>query len=140
MGSLVGTIVDNYTSPILGRASYQIPLGIIYIIPAFIFLGLFFIPESPRWLVQHGQVDKARKSLEWLRPHKEGIEAEIKEIQHSIEVDEQRGKSVAIMDLFRDPIDRRRTILSVAAVTTQAGCGAMYMIGKWGATDEQQHQ
>ena len=43
-GTLIGTIVDNFTSPISGRESYLIPLGLIYIIPVFIAIGLFFIP------------------------------------------------------------------------------------------------
>lgn len=44
IGSLVGTIVDNYTAPIRGRNAYIIPLGLIYIVPVVIAVGLFFIP------------------------------------------------------------------------------------------------
>jgi SP family sugar:H+ symporter-like MFS transporter len=44
IGALVGTIVDNFTAKIDGRDSYVIPLGLIYIVPVFIFVGLFFIP------------------------------------------------------------------------------------------------
>lgn len=44
IGSLVGTIVDNYTAPIHGRNAYIIPLGLIYIVPVIIAVGLFFIP------------------------------------------------------------------------------------------------
>jgi len=44
LGSLIGTIVDNFTAPIAGRNAYIIPLGLIYIIPAFIAIGLFLIP------------------------------------------------------------------------------------------------
>lgn len=47
-GTLIGTIVDNYTAGIDGKASYLIPLGLIYIMPAFVSVMLFFIPESPR--------------------------------------------------------------------------------------------
>ena len=47
----IGTIVDNYTAPLAGRPSYLIPLGLIYVVPVFIAIGLFFIPESPRWLM-----------------------------------------------------------------------------------------
>lgn len=51
IGQLAGTIVDNYTAKIPSRASYLIPLGLIYIAPFFIAVGLLFIPESPRWLM-----------------------------------------------------------------------------------------
>lgn len=43
-GTLIGTIVDNFTSVRLDRSSYLIPLGLIYIVPAIIAVGLFFIP------------------------------------------------------------------------------------------------
>lgn len=50
-GQLVGTIVDNYTAKLEGRESYLIALGLIYIAPVFIAVGLLFVPESPRWLM-----------------------------------------------------------------------------------------
>ena len=50
-GTLIGVIVDNFTAPMTGSEAYLIPLGLIYIVPAFIAIGLFFIPESPRWLI-----------------------------------------------------------------------------------------
>jgi MFS transporter, SP family, sugar:H+ symporter len=43
LGTLVGTIVDNFTAPILDKRSYLIPLGLIYIVPAFVTFGLLFV-------------------------------------------------------------------------------------------------
>ncbi|KAK1570043.1 general substrate transporter [Colletotrichum navitas] len=41
---------------------------LLEIVPALIFgLGLPWIPETPRWLVEHGKKDKARLTLYWLR-------------------------------------------------------------------------
>lgn len=45
IGTLIGTIVDNFTAPLPGKTSYLIPLGLIYIVPFIIAIGLFFIPE-----------------------------------------------------------------------------------------------
>ena len=44
IGSLVGTIVDNFTSTYAGRDCYLIPLGVILILPVIVFCGMFFIP------------------------------------------------------------------------------------------------
>lgn len=130
VGTLVGTVVDNFTQTIDGRESYLIPLGLIYIIPVIMSVGLVFIPESPRWLAQHGSLDKARKSLRWHRPGTDAeIDQELRNIQAALETETSKESSVAVWDMFRDPVDRRRTILAVCALTVQGASGAMYMIG-----------
>ena len=91
---------------------------------------MFFIPESPRWLVGHGEVEKARKSLKWLRPDQDGVEAELAEINVTIEAEKLTVQGAAWLDMFRNPVDRRRTILAVGAVGVQAACGVMFMLGK----------
>jgi MFS transporter, SP family, sugar:H+ symporter len=128
-GSLIGTIVDNFTAKRMDKGSYLIPLGLIYIVPAFIAFFLFFIPESPRWLLQQEHPEKARKALLWLRPYKEGVEEELADMQAALDADKELEKSTSIIDLVRDPVDRRRTLLAVAAISTQAASGAMFMIG-----------
>jgi hypothetical protein len=130
VGTLVGTVVDNFTAPIDGREAYLIPLGLIYIIPVLMSLGLFFVPESPRWLMQHGRTEQARKALRWLRPYPDAaVDEELDDIKVALESESAHMKSVAVWDMFRDPVDRRRTILATCALTVQGASGAMYMIG-----------
>jgi MFS family permease len=128
-GSLLGTIIDNFTAKIDGKNSYIIPLGLIFIIPAFLCIGMLFIPESPRWLLQHNKEEKARKALVWLRPDQETVEREMQEINDAIKLEMDLASGVSVWDMFSNPVDRRRTLLSVAAVSTQAASGAMFMIG-----------
>lgn len=108
----------------------MIPLSIIYVVPAILAVGMLFIPESPRWLVQHGKVDKARKSLRWLRPEADSIESELKEMELAIENEKMLEKGNAIFDMFRGT-DRRRTLVAVGAVSVQAASGVMYMLGEF---------
>ncbi|KZT51696.1 MFS monosaccharide transporter-like protein [Calocera cornea HHB12733] len=128
IGSLIGTVVDNFTAGIDGRASYMIPLALIYAVPCILFFGMFFIPESPRWLVEHNKLEAGRKALEWLRPDKETFEAEMAEIVASREVESSSTSRATFWDLWKDPVDRRRTLLSIAAVSIQGASGAMYLI------------
>ncbi len=62
----VGLLVaysSNYLFSNLGAEGWRWMLGIVSV-PSFIFFGLvFFIPESPRWLVKHNRISDARNVL-----------------------------------------------------------------------------
>lgn len=98
--------------------------------PVIIAVSMLFIPESPRWLILRGRVDEGRKSLKWLRPDDYPVEAEITEIRNAIEKEREIGGKVGVLDMFKNPVDRRRTGLSVGSVTLQAASGSMFIIGK----------
>lgn len=131
VGTLVGSIVDNFTSKLTTRASYLIPLGLVFIIPSLMSICLFLIPESPRWLLEHGHKDKALASLLWHRPYgKTQAEIELNHIQQALDSERQQKSSTGFWDMFNNPVDRRRTVLAVLGVTLQGASGAMYMIGE----------
>ncbi len=121
--------MDWATAEKEGRAAYLIPLGVIYIVPLFISVAMLFIPESPRWLVLQGRHDDGAKALAWLRPAGSSIEEELSEIQAALEHENELGSSIGILDIFKNPVDRRRTMLSICSVTLQAASGSMYIIG-----------
>ncbi|PMD31531.1 putative maltose permease [Hyaloscypha variabilis F] len=128
IGTLVGTVIDNGTSTIKSKQAYIIPLGIVYVVPGILAIGMLFIPESPRWLLQMDREEAARKSLKWLRPFPELVDAELAEMKAAIDAEKHIAVNVEIIDIWRNPIDRRRTLLAVGAVSLQAASGAMYMI------------
>lgn len=128
-GTLIGTIIDWATAKRPDKSAYLIPLGMIYIVPAIMAICLFFIPESPRWLILHGKYDDGVKSLRWLRPAGAEVEAEASEIRAAIQKEIELSSGVSVLDMFTNPIDRRRTILSVCSVTLQAASGSMFIIG-----------
>ena len=127
-GTLIGTIVDNFTAKIDSKDAYIIPLGLVHIVPGLLFIGLFFIPESPRWLVTTGKMQKAEASLKWLRPQDWSVAEELTEMETASIAEEQLQSKIGYLELFRNPIDRRRTIIAVLALTTQAASGAMFVI------------
>ncbi|KAI0832289.1 putative maltose permease [Hypoxylon sp. FL0890] len=127
-GSLVGTIVDNFAAKITNKDAYIIPLGIVHIVPGILFIGLFFIPESPRWLAAKGKFETAERALERLRPRGWAVKQELEEMRTTLEAEAQLQKSIGYLDLFRNPIDRRRSTIAVLALTSQAASGSMFVI------------
>lgn len=128
VGSLIGTVIDNATHDMIGKRSYIIPLGMIYVVPVLMSIGLFFIPESPRWLMLVDKQEQAIKSMLWMRPDPRTVGTELAEIQAAIDAEKATKNSANFIDIWKDPVDRRRTFLAIAAVSTQAASGAMFMI------------
>lgn len=60
----------------------------VVLIPCLIFgAGLPFLPETPRWLIEHGHFEKAQQSLTWLREgiyNDDEIEGELEGIRESV--------------------------------------------------------
>ncbi|KAI1440377.1 putative maltose permease [Annulohypoxylon stygium] len=127
-GSLIGTIVDNFAAKIPTRNAYITPLGIVHIVPGILTIGLFFIPESPRWLAARGNFEKAEQALQRLRPRGWAVDQEIEEMRTTLEAEARLQAGVGYLDLFKNSIDRRRTTVAVLTLTSQAASGSMYVI------------
>jgi MFS family permease len=80
---------------------WRIPLAIPTVISLVPMVVVFFIPESPRWLVNKGRSEEARTSLSAFRgidPHDPEISAEVNGIELALE---ETGRSAAKMsDIF----------------------------------------
>ncbi|OAF71915.1 hypothetical protein A3Q56_00314 [Intoshia linei] len=63
---------------------YTSMLAILMLVPAILFT--LYIPESPRWLIRHNEVDKSMEVLMWLRNSKQTAIEEQNKILHSLAV------------------------------------------------------
>ncbi|TFK71957.1 general substrate transporter [Pluteus cervinus] len=109
-GILIQYFIQFGCSYLAGTASFRIPWG-LQMIPAIILsLGMLFFPESPRWLLDHGQEHEALQVLADL--HGGGnlsdplVVAEFEEIKEQVYFERTQGaKSYA--DLFKGGNPRR---------------------------------
>lgn len=108
IGSIVGASVTNATKDRLDKASYQIPLGTLFIVPVFLAVGLLFVPESPRYLLYRGKLEAARKALKTLRGDSlvhEEFELEWTEMVKGIEEEKRTAQTIGPLDMFRGKLD-----------------------------------
>ncbi len=79
----------NYLLQNIGDESWRWMLGIVAIPSFFYCILVFFVPESPRWLIVHkGDYKKARAILEVSDP--EGVDEALKALHQSIDEEKQK--------------------------------------------------
>jgi SP family galactose:H+ symporter-like MFS transporter len=88
IGILAAYLVDYVFSNSMG---WRWMLGLAFVPGAILGLGMMGMPESPRWLAQHGQADLGRRVLARIRGT-ENIESEWLEIQKTLAETEERGR------------------------------------------------
>jgi SP family galactose:H+ symporter-like MFS transporter len=87
LGILLAYIVDYAFSK---SESWRWMFGLA-VFPAAIFaIGMYFLPESPRWLVRHGDLAQARTVLARIR-NTSDVDAELAEIEQSLAQSTEHG-------------------------------------------------
>jgi major inositol transporter-like SP family MFS transporter len=74
-----------------GENTWRWMLALSTVPAVLLWLGMIFMPESPRWHVMKGNSNEARKVLEKTRAA-EDVEWELEEIEETIEENRQQGK------------------------------------------------
>merc|ERR1712000_272925 len=93
IGIMLASIVCNFTQDRPDSGSYRIPIGIQFAWGTILAVGLFFLPDSPRFYVKKGKLEQARKVLGRLRGQpleSEYIELELAEIVANAEYERQQ--------------------------------------------------
>lgn len=78
IGILISYIVDYYAS---FYEAWRWMLGLGAIPGFFLFLGMLYLPDSPRWVLSKGREEKARRILQKVRGPQTHIDAEIEAIK-----------------------------------------------------------
>jgi len=107
-------MVDGGFAEVPGGWRYM--LGVAAVPAAMQFVGVLFLPESPRWLVAKGRVEEAREVLGRLRAS-EDIGFEMAEIEEDVAATSSLP-TAGLKDLWASPPIRRAVIL---------GCGLMLL-------------
>ena len=103
IGLLIASIVNNGTKGIDSYSSYRIPVGIQLIWASILIIGMFILPESPRYLVLKGRIESAYKSQARLASSKVDdpqVDTDVKDLIASTELMKSYG-ATGYLDCFK---------------------------------------
>ncbi|CAI5785247.1 proton myo-inositol cotransporter [Podarcis lilfordi] len=86
-GQFFASVIDGAFS-YLPKDGWRYMLGLSAVPAVIQFFGFLFLPESPRWLIQKGQTQKARRILSLMRGN-QTIDEEYDSIKNNIEEEEK---------------------------------------------------
>lgn len=127
-GQLLAFIINALLGNLFGHTShiwrYMIGFGMIPSV--FLFIGMFYVPESPRWLVMKNKLSEAMDTLQSIRPHKVIAEKEIGQIQNALN-QEKEIKQATFRDL-NTPWIRRLVLIGIGLGVMQQFIGINIMM------------
>ncbi|RDB19992.1 putative glucose transporter rco-3 [Hypsizygus marmoreus] len=104
IGALLAAIVLNATKEQQSHSAWRTPIAVQFVWAAILSGGMFFLPESPRFLLKRGRDDAAKISLgRLLTKPKDSleVEAEYAEISAALDADRALGGG-SYVDCFRN--------------------------------------
>jgi sugar porter (SP) family MFS transporter len=110
LGILVAYIVDWGFAGFSNNWRWMFAVAVVP--GAALAIGMYFMPFSPRWLVDHGREDDARKVLRRYRDSDDDVDKELEEIR------EVAGKEASLRDLLRKGV-RRMLLVGVGLAVFQ---------------------
>ncbi|PTB68381.1 general substrate transporter [Trichoderma citrinoviride] len=132
IGLLLAAVVNNATARRPDSGSYRIPITVQFAWSLVLFVGMIFLPETPRFLVRSGKLDKAKAALariRRLRPEHEALAAELGQIQANLEVESSVSKAT-YADCFRRPMLKRQfTGMALQALQQLTGINFIFYYG-----------
>ena len=112
LGNIMGVAFGGLSEDL----GWRLMLGSTVVLPLIVCAQVYFCPESPRWLIQKGRVDKAFQSFVTLRPTRLQAARDTYYTYVGVELERKanRGKNILTMfrDLFTVPRNRRATLAS----------------------------
>jgi len=125
LGIVLGFISLLAYSPIEDDAQWRLMVATGNILPfVMIYLSLYVMPESPRWLVSQNKLEEATQVLRDLYPAGYDVASVVKEIQSSIDEEKLVEKNVGWDAIISPtPAVRRMIVVGIGSAIAQQICG-----------------
>ncbi|KAH6986999.1 MFS sugar transporter-like protein [Ilyonectria destructans] len=127
VGALIAAGVTYRTADISGSWSWRLPCALQAVFSVLCGIVVFFVPESPHWLVHRNRMDDALTVLasthsDGDKTHPEALSQQ-RQIVEAVEWERNCGKQMTYAEVVRTPSSRRRLLLvvSVAILAMSSG-------------------
>lgn len=129
LGILVAYLINFGTEADRTSRAWKLPMGIGFIWPVIMGVGILFLRESPRWEYRRGKIDSARKTVAMSysvpEDHPE-VTREIKEIKEKLDAEQAGGGKHPWYEIFTGPKMLYRTLLGITLQALQQLTGANF--------------
>ena len=100
LGILIAYLVNGAFA---GAQDWRWPLGLAFVPAVVLFVGMYFLPETPRWLVSKNREEEAKRVLRRTRSEEE-VDNELEEIRQVEEEEEQQAGIRELLSAWVRPI------------------------------------
>jgi sugar porter (SP) family MFS transporter len=126
---LIGSGINQGTQNYAGQASYQIPICFQLICPLAILTFIWFVPESPRFLVSKDRLDEARVALCKINRSNKEYDPTLQINEFILQEEAERaGPQGSWFELITDPIEGRKTLLCAGTFAAQQLTGNTFIV------------
>lgn len=121
ISQIIAAAINRGTEGIDTTVAYRVPMGVQLVFPLIVLTFLWWVPESPRWLLRRNKADAARKSLQSVNRDDKAyiVETDLQALQRDLDDESMLSQKSSWKDLVVDPIERRKTIYSAGALVAQ---------------------
>lgn len=121
IGQFIAACVLRGVSDMQSQWAYKIPFAVQWVWPVPLFIGVYFAPESPWWLLRKDRLDKAEEALKRLT---KGVDTKktLAMMVHTNRLEEMVESGTTYLDCFRG-VDLRRTEIACMAWAIQVFFG-----------------
>ncbi|KAH8666500.1 general substrate transporter [Xylariales sp. PMI_506] len=129
LGQLIGYGVMRQASFYTGALTYKVLFATQW---GFAVVGLMFLPflpESPYWLISHGNPEKARANLVKLHDADYDVDGDLASIREALARQNQDNESQGTMAECFNKDNWKRTMVATSTFFIQNCCGSSWVIG-----------
>ncbi|CAK7201505.1 hypothetical protein SEUCBS139899_004211 [Sporothrix eucalyptigena] len=122
IGQFIAAVVLRGVTNMTGQWAYRIPFAVQWVWPIPLFLGVYFAPESPWWLVRKDRLDEAETVLKRLTNGKVDTRQTVAMLVHTNQLEQAYESGTTYWDLFKG-VNLRRTEIACMAWCIQVFFG-----------------